>query len=85
MFTQIKQICWLASDLHFGHFTMQAAALAEFRADWATAARMYATAYAELLKCGVDGAHPLQRHFEIAACAELFHVKVKAWHDCSPA
>lgn len=55
---------------------VQAAALAEFRADWATAARMYATAYSELLKCGAGGAAPLQRHFEVAACAELFHVKV---------
>ena len=42
------------------------------------AARMYATAYSELLKCGVDGGAPLQRHFEIAACAELFHVKVSS-------
>ena len=37
---------------------------------------MYATAYSELLKCSAGGAHPLQRHFEIAACAELLHVKV---------
>ena len=55
---------------------MQAAALGEFRADWAAAARMYATAYSELLKCSVGGDSPLQRHFEIAACAELLHVKV---------
>ena len=37
---------------------MQAAALGEFRADWAAAARLYATAYSELLKCGAGGDGP---------------------------
>lgn len=38
---------------------------------------MYATAYSELLKVAVGGPAPLQRHFEVAACAELFNIKVR--------
>lgn len=38
---------------------------------------MYATAYSELLRLATDGATPLQRHFEVAACAELFNVKAR--------
>ena len=40
---------------------------------------MYGTAYSELLKVTIGGPAPLQRHFELAACAELFHVKVGCW------
>lgn len=56
--------------------SFKAAALAEFRADWATATRMYATAYGEVQKVALGTQGPLQRFFEIAACAEEFHVKV---------
>jgi len=38
---------------------------------------MYATAYSELLRLAPDDATPLQRHFEVAACAELFNVKAR--------
>jgi hypothetical protein len=55
---------------------VQSAALAEFRADWPTATRMYTTAYGEVQKVAIGSAVPLQRFFEITACAERFHVKV---------
>ncbi len=55
---------------------LQAAALAEFRADWATAVRTYQAAYAELLRVDQAGPLPLQRWTELAAVAELVHLKV---------
>ena len=58
---------------------MQAAALAEFRADWATAVRTYQTAYAEVARCPVGGATPLQRWAELTAVAELVHLKARCF------
>jgi len=55
----------------------QAAALAEFRADWATAVKTYQTAYAELCRAPRLGAAPLQRWAELCAVAELVHLKAR--------
>lgn len=55
----------------------QAAALAEFRADWATAVKTYQTAYAELARAPRGGAAPLQRWAELCAVAELVHLKAR--------
>ncbi len=57
--------------------TAQAAALAEFRADWATAVKTYQTAYAELCRAPRLGAAPLQRWAELCAVAELVHLKAR--------
>ncbi|KAK9807487.1 hypothetical protein WJX72_000478 [[Myrmecia] bisecta] len=55
----------------------KAAALAEFRADWATAVKTYQTAYAEVQKLPYGGVPlPLQRWYEVTAVAEQVHVKV---------
>ncbi|KAK9839808.1 hypothetical protein WJX81_003235 [Elliptochloris bilobata] len=54
----------------------KAAALAEFRADWATAVKTYQTAYAELCRAPRAGIAPLQRWAELCAVAELVHLKV---------
>jgi hypothetical protein len=54
---------------------VQTAALAEFRADWTAAARMYTMAYGELVKITPGQPYPLQRHFEILSVAELLHIK----------
>ncbi|KAK9904998.1 hypothetical protein WJX75_007420 [Coccomyxa subellipsoidea] len=54
----------------------KAAALAEFRADWATAVRTYQAAYTELLRVDPAGPLPLQRWAELSAVAELVHLKV---------
>ena len=56
----------------------QAAALAEFRADWATAVKTYLTAYAELCRAPRAGVAPLQRWAELCAVAELVHLKARA-------
>lgn len=56
---------------------LQAAALAEFRADWATAVRTYQAAYTELLRVDPAGPLPLQRWAELSAVAELVHLKVR--------
>ena len=56
----------------------QAAALAEFRADWATAVKTYQTAYAELCRAPRAGVAPLQRWAELCAVAELVHLKARA-------
>ena len=55
---------------------MQAAALAEFRADWATAVKTYQNAYSEVARVGLGPPLPLQRAFEVAAVSEQVHVKV---------
>lgn len=57
-------------------YRAQAAALSEFRADWATAVRTYETAYRELAKGAPTPATPLQRFAELAAVAEVVHLKV---------
>lgn len=54
----------------------QAAALAEFRADWATAVKTYIIAYGELGRIIPGGSLPLQRWAELTAVAELIHLKV---------
>ena len=53
----------------------QTAALAEFRADWATAVKTYQNAYADLCRVPRGGAMPLQRWAELCAVAELVHLK----------
>ena len=55
---------------------MQVAALAEFRADWATAVKTYQAAYLELLRISPVGHHPLQRWTELTSVAEIMHLKV---------
>ena len=55
---------------------MQVAALAEFRADWATAVKTYQAAYLELLRINPVGQHPLQRWTELTSVAEIMHLKV---------
>ncbi len=55
---------------------MQAAALAEFRADWATAVKTYQNSYAEIARVPLGPPLPLQRAWEVAAVAEQVHVKV---------
>lgn len=57
----------------------QAAALAEFRADWATAVKTYQTAYSEVSKVGLGPPLAIQRAIEVAAVAEQVHVKVMAF------
>ncbi|BDA49831.1 probable trafficking protein particle complex subunit 11 at N-terminal half [Coccomyxa sp. Obi] len=52
------------------------AALAEFRADWASAVKTYQSAYAELGRVDPTGPLPLQRWTELTAVAELIHLKV---------
>ena len=54
----------------------QIAVLAEFRKDWDGALRAYDAAYRELQQIPVGAALPLQRFFELTACAELLHFKV---------
>ncbi|KAK9789561.1 hypothetical protein WJX73_006387 [Symbiochloris irregularis] len=55
----------------------KAAALSEFRGDWSTAVRSYEAAYREIAKAAhAPGSAGLQRFFEIAAVAELMHLKV---------
>lgn len=56
---------------------MQVAALAEFRADWASAVKAYQLAYAELRRVDPTGPLPLQRWTELTAVAELIHLKVR--------
>ena len=58
------------------HLCVQAAALSEFRADWATAVRTYEAAYRELSKVAPAPTTPLQRFVELAAVAETLHLKV---------
>ena len=55
---------------------VQVAALAEFRADWATAVKTYQAAYLELLRINPVGQHPLQRWTELTSVAEIMHLKV---------
>lgn len=55
---------------------IQAAALAEFRADWATAVKTYQTAYAEAQQISLKHQLPLQRLHEVLCVAEQIHVKV---------
>ena len=52
------------------------AALAEFRADWATAVKTYQAAYLELLRIPPVGQLPLQRWTELTSVAEVMHLKV---------
>ena len=54
----------------------QAGALAEFRADWATAVKTYQNAYAEITRVSLGPPLPLQRAAEVTAVAEQVHVKV---------
>ena len=56
---------------------VQAAALAEFRADWATAVKTYQSAYAEIARITIGSEFLIQRAFEIAAVAEQVHIKVR--------
>ena len=60
---------------------LQAAALAEFRADWQTAVKSYQTAYAEVQQVAVGSVLPLQRWMELLAVAEQVHVKVSSLTD----
>ena len=53
--------------------------LAEFRKDWEVALRAYEAGYSELLRLPVGSVLPLQRFFELLACAEVFHFKVQAY------
>ena len=55
---------------------LQVAALAEFRADWATAVKTYQAAYLELLRIPPVGQLPLQRWTELTLVAEVMHLKV---------
>lgn len=55
----------------------QAAALAEFRADWSTAVKTYQTAYAQVQKVQLGSALPLQHWYELTHVAEEVHIKVK--------
>ena len=57
---------------------MQAAALAEFRANmnYETALRTYQTAYQELARIQPPAPSALQRFAELAAVAEQIHLKV---------
>ncbi len=55
---------------------VQVAALAEFRADWATAVKTYQAAYMELLRIQPVGQLPLQRWTELTSVAEVMHLKV---------
>lgn len=57
---------------------LEAAALAEFRADWATAVKTYQNAYAEITRVGLGPPLPLQRASEVTAVAEQVHVKVRS-------
>ncbi len=60
---------------------VQVAALAEFRADWATAVKTYQAAYLELLRIPPVGQLPLQRWTELTSVAEIVHLKVCfSWH-----
>lgn len=54
------------------------AALAEFRADWATAVKTYQAAYSELLRIDPVGQLPLQRWTELTAVAEVMHLKASS-------
>ena len=54
------------------------AGLAEFRRDFEVALRAYEAGYQELLWLPPVSVLPLQRLFEVLACAELFHFKVRA-------
>ena len=54
----------------------QAAALAEFRADWSTAVKTYQTAYAQVQKVQLGTALPLQHWYELTHVAEEVHIKV---------
>ena len=56
---------------------MQAAALAEFRQDWATAVKTYQTAYGEVSRVMLGSPLPLQRAHEVAAVAEIVHFKAR--------
>jgi len=58
------------------NFGAQAAALAEFRADWATAVKTYQNSYAEIARVPLGPPLPLQRAWEVAAVAEQVQVKV---------
>lgn len=57
-------------------YCLQVAALAEFRADWATAVKTYQAAYLELLRIPQVGQLPLQRWTELTSVAEVMHLKV---------
>ena len=54
----------------------QAAALAEFRADWSTAVKTYQTAYAQVQKVQLGSVLPLQHWYELTRVAEDVHIKV---------
>lgn len=52
--------------------------LAEFRKEWDVALRAYEAGYQELERIPLGAALPLQRFFELTACAELLHFKVRS-------
>lgn len=54
---------------------MQVAVLAEFRKEWDVALRAYEAGYQELERIPLGTCLPLQRFFELTACAELLHFK----------
>lgn len=54
----------------------QTAALSEFRADFTTAVRSYEAAYRELGKLPPTPSTSVQRFVELAAVAEVIHLKV---------
>ena len=62
----------------------QVAALAEFRADWATAVKTYQAAYLELLRIPPVGQLPLQRWAELTSVAEVMHLKVTSSQPLHP-
>ena len=57
--------------------TMQAGALAEFRADWSTAVKTYQTAYSQVQKVPLGSLLPLQHWSELTSVAEQVHIKVR--------
>ena len=63
----------------------QAAALAEFRGDWAAAVKSYQAAYTELSRVNPAGPLPAQRWAELTAVAELINLKASSsFCPCSP-
>ena len=58
------------------HNGWQAAALAEFRADWSTAVKTYQTAYGQVQKVQLGTVLPLQHWYELTRVAEEVHIKV---------
>lgn len=70
---------WLVGTNYLTHsicLVIQAAALAEFRADWSTAVKTYQTAYSQVQKVPLGAVLPYQHWHELTAVAEQIHIKV---------